>query len=298
MNGDHPSVVRSAVAPRRLGPTAARLILGDRLRSLREARKITRDVAGKTIRASQSKVCRMELGQHRFKRQDVEDLLELYEVPEKDREVLFDLLKQANTPGWWRTYHDLVPSWFDTYLGLEQSAAVIRGYEVRAVHDLLQTDAYAHAELSRRFPGEDRRRIERRVELRLRRQRILAGPDGPHAWIILDEAAVRRPAGGTAVMRAQFDHLLELAEQPNIRVQVLPFVRGVHPASGTPMSLLRLATGGALPDTVFLEQMDHGYYPDRPADLDRYRFHLDMIATRATRPEELAAILHRVISER
>ncbi len=297
MNGDHLAVVQQAAAAGRLGPIAARMLLGSWLRALRGARGITREEAGKVIRASPSKIARMELGYHGFKERDVLELLGLYEVPEPDRATLFELSRQANEPGWWRPFHDVVPDWFENYLGLEQSAAVVRCYETRAVHDLLQTPDYARAELAGRFPEDSAETRDRRLELRLRRQEILTRQDGPRVWIVLDESVVRRPAGGAALMRAQFDHILELADRRNITVQVLPFARGIHAAGGPPLSLLRPTVFGVLPDVVFLELMDDGRYPSRPAEVERHRLRLDRIGMRAAPPEELAAVLHRVLSE-
>jgi hypothetical protein len=282
----------------RAGPTAPRMILGAQLRRLREARGITREAAAAAIRGSESKISRMELGRHKVKTRDLEDLLALYGVvDDAELAVLLELGRQSGLPGWWQPYSDLVPLWCEPCLGLEQAASLIRGYEVRAVHDLLQTPDYARAELSRRHPDETGERIARRVELRLHRQDVLARPDGPHLWMILDEAALRRPAGSTALMRAQFDHLVALQEsRPNVRIQVLPFSYGLHAAGGTPITLLRLPAG-ELPDVVFLEGLGDGSYPDRPADVLRYRRLIDALGTHALRPEQTPEILARILRD-
>ncbi|WP_106398299.1 helix-turn-helix domain-containing protein [Actinocorallia populi] len=281
----------------RAGPTAPRMILGAQLRRLREARSITREAAADVIRGSESKISRMELGRHKFKPRDLEDLLELYGVVEEaDRAVLLELGRQSGLPGWWQPYSDLVPLWFEPCLGLEQAASVIRGYEIRAVHDLLQTPDYARAELARRHQGETRERLARRLELRLHRQEVLTRPGGARLWVVLDEAALRRPAGGRALMRAQFDHLVELSSRPNVRIQILPFSHGVHAASGTPITLLRLPAGD-LPDVVFLERHNDGTYPDRAVDVLRYRQLVDEIGTYALRPEQTPQFLDRVLRD-
>lgn len=291
-----PEIGEAAMSEWRAGPTAPRLILGAQLRRLREARGISREAAAEVIRGSESKISRLELGKHRFKPRDLTDLLDLYGVTDgAERSVLLELGEQAGTPGWWHPYSDLVPAWFEPCLGLEQAARLIRGYEVRAVPDLLQTPDYARAELARRHPGETRERLARRLELRLQRQHVLTRPGGPQLWAILDEAALRRPAGGRSLMRAQFDHLIEISERPNVRVQVLPFSYGVHPASGSPITLLRLP-GGDLPDVIFLEHHNDGIYPDRPADVHRYRELLDDLATGAAPPEQTPDILNAVLA--
>ncbi|MEO3783248.1 helix-turn-helix transcriptional regulator [Actinocorallia sp. B10E7] len=281
----------------RAGPTAPRMILGAQLRRLREAGNITREVAAGAIRGSESKISRMELGRHKFKIRDLEDLLDLYGVTEEaERSVLLELGRQSGLPGWWQPYSDLVPLWFESCLGLEQAASVIRCYEIRAVHDLLQTPDYARAELVRLHPDETRERVARRVELRLHRQDVLTRPGGPRLWVVLDEAALRRPAGDLALMRAQFDHLAELSARPNVRIQVLPFSYGVHAASGTPITLIRLPAGD-LPDVVFLERRYDGTYPDRPAEVGRYRQLVDELGTHALHPERTPEFLDGVLRE-
>src|SRR6266536_4650431 len=127
------------------GPTVLRIMLGTQLRRLREAKGITREDAGYQIRASESKISRMELGRVSFKERDIADLLTLYGVDDEERERLLTLARQANTPGWWHRYGDVLPSWFQSYLGLEASAALIRTYEVQFVPGLLQTEHYARA---------------------------------------------------------------------------------------------------------------------------------------------------------
>jgi transcriptional regulator with XRE-family HTH domain len=270
------------------------MILGAQLRKLREGCEISREAAGEAIRGSHSKISRLELGRHGFKTRDVVDLLALYGVEDEAlRETLLALAKQANIPGWWQPYGDLVPSWFEDCLGLEQAASVIRSYAVQTVHPLLQTADYARAELARRHDEEPQAKIDRRVELRMLRQAVLFHPGGPRLWVILDEAALCRLIGGTRVMRAQFDHLLEMAERPNVTVQILPFALGPHAGMGGSLTILRLAEP-ALPDVVYLEQHNSAHYPDRPADVLFHRQVMDRIGTEAARPEETPGHLHRI----
>ena len=185
------------------GPTVLRMLLGSQLRRLREAKGVTREAAGWEIRASESKISRMELGRVGFKERDVADLLTLYGViAEEERAALLALARQANNPGWWHRYGDVLPSWFQAYLGLEAAAALIRTYELQFVPGLLQTRDYARAVVllgHGRAPAEE---IERRVDLRMARQALLTRPDPPQLWAVVDEAALRRPIGSPDIMRA------------------------------------------------------------------------------------------------
>ncbi|MGH8966206.1 MAG: helix-turn-helix domain-containing protein, partial [Actinomycetes bacterium] len=190
-------------------PTVLRIALGSKLRRLREASGITREAAGYAIRGSSAKISRLELGRTGFKERDVTDLLTLYGVTdEHERDVSLALARQANAPGWWREYGDVLPSWFETYLGLEQAASVIRTYEPQFVPGLLQTEDCARAVIGLGHPSGSGEEIERRVGLRMRRQEVLTKPGAPTLWAVLDEAALWR-LGRRSMMRAQVRHLIE-----------------------------------------------------------------------------------------
>jgi transcriptional regulator with XRE-family HTH domain len=279
------------------GPTAPRMILGARLRRLREARGITREEAGEAIRGSHSKISRLELGRTGYKLRDVADLLTLYGVTdEAGRATLLELARQANRPGWWQAYADLIPQWFLPYLGLEQAAGVIRGYEVQFVPGLLQTPGYARAVVALGHSGEPPEQIERRVELRMRRQRILHRPQPPRLWAVIDETALRRPIGGPPTMRAQLRHLIDVSRLRHVTIQVMPFEAGGHPAAGGPIALLRLPQH-ELPDIVYLEQLTTALYPDAPADIDRYQQVMDRLATEAEPATATPSIVRRILAE-
>lgn len=213
------------------GSVVRRILLGSQLRRLREGRGITREAAGYSIRASESKISRMELGRVSFKARDVEDLLTLYGVADgAERAALLDLAREANVAYWWHSYSDVLPGWFQTYVGLEGAASLIRVYEVQFVHGLLQTEAYAHAVVERGMPGASAAEIDRRVALRLERQKLLVSERAPGFHVVLDEAALRRPYGDRTVMREQLEHLIEISERPNVTLQVMPFSFGGHAA--------------------------------------------------------------------
>jgi transcriptional regulator with XRE-family HTH domain len=277
------------------GPTALRIGLGSELRRRRELAGITREVAGDAIRASTAKISRLELGRVSFKERDVADLLTLYKVTDPgERAEFLELARNANAPGWWHRYADLLPSWFETYLGLEQAAAVIRTYELQFIPGLLQTRDYARAVTS--LAASRAEEIERRVELRMRRQQVLVGPGAPTLWAVIDEAALRRSIGGPDLAKAQLDRLLEINEWPNVSLQIAPLSYGGHPAAGGPFTLLRFAQPD-LPDIVYLEQLTSALYLDKRGDVEHYALVMDRLVAQVEPPNRTAAILSKIRSE-
>lgn len=277
---DHDSHAPGTAAER--GPTVLRIALGGQLRKLRENCNITREAAGEAIRGSHAKISRLELGRTGFKERDIRDLLTLYGVTDPtEREAFLDLARRANEPGWWHRYSDLLPQWFNTYLGLEQAASKIRTYEAHLVPGLLQTPDYARAVLAL---GSDDADTDRRVAVRQRRQEILHRIDPPIVWAVIDEAALHRPVGGTRVHLGQIEHLIECADLPNVTVQVLPYSAGEHAAAGSSFSILRFAEA-ELPDVVYLEHLTSALYLDRNQDLALYRSVMDRLSVQAMAPE-------------
>ncbi|WP_433733851.1 helix-turn-helix domain-containing protein [Nocardia sp. CA-129566] len=278
--------VQSVVVER--GPTVLRIALGGQLRDLRVKKGITREAAGDAIRGSHAKISRLELGRTGFKERDIRDLLTLYGVSDaEERERFLDLARQANEPGWWHRYSDLLPSWFGTYLGLEQAATKIRTYEAHLVPGLLQTPEYARAVMSLGYEDAD---MDRRVQVRIKRQEVLRRADPPTVWAIIDEAALHRPVGGSRVHREQMEHLIELAQLPNVTVQVLPYSAGEHAAAGSSFSILRFAES-ELPDIVYLEHLTSALYLDRRQDLALYLSVMDRLSVQAESPGESLKIL-------
>ncbi len=278
----------------RAGPTVLRMVVGGQLRRLREARKISASAAGDTIRATHSKISRMELGRVSFRQRDVADLLTLYGVhDEQERAAFLALALEANVPGWWHDSADLLPGWFEPYLGLEEAASVIRNYEVQFVPGQLQTADYARAVIQLGHPRASAEEIERRIALRVSRQQMLARSGGPRFWAVVDEAALRRPLGGTEVMRAQIDHLIEVAALPSVTLQVVPFLAGGHSAAGGPFSLLRFPEPD-LPDVVYLEQLTSALYLERREDVDSYQAVMERLCVQATAADDTVTILRQL----
>jgi hypothetical protein len=274
-----------------------RILLGAQLRRLREARGVTRESAGWEIRASESKISRMELGRVGFKERDVADLLSLYGVrDEEERTALLALARDANVPGWWHKYGDVLPGWFQSYLGLETAAALIRTYEVQFVPGLLQTKEYARAVILLGHASAQPDEIERRVSLRMFRQDLLARPQPPQLWAVVDEAALRRPIGGPKVMRAQIEALIEATRQPGVRLQVIPFQTGGHAAAGGAYTILRFADQ-ELPDVVYVEQLTSAIYLDKREDVDQYAAAMERLCVEAEPPARTPEILGNVLND-
>jgi transcriptional regulator with XRE-family HTH domain len=279
------------------GPTVLRIVLGTQLRRLREACGITREAAGEAIRASHAKISRLELGRVGFKERDVSDLLTLYGVmDETERADFLTLARQANTPGWWHRYGDVLPNWFETHIGLEEAASVIRAYEVQFVPGLLQTEDYARAVTRLGYPRASGTEIERRVALRMARQKALEGPDAPRLWAVMDEAALRRPLGSRDVMRTQLKRLLNAAAMPNVTLQVAPFDLGGLAAAGGPITILRFLEPD-LPDIVYLEQLTSALYLDKEEDVDNYLSVMDRLCAEAASPKDTVTFLHELIEQ-
>ncbi|HEU4954616.1 MAG TPA: helix-turn-helix transcriptional regulator [Gemmatimonadales bacterium] len=279
------------------GPAVLRIVLGDRLRNLREARGVTREQAGKAVQAGHSRIGRLELGRVAAEYREVAALLTLYGVTdEKEREAVLGLARDAGLPGWWHRYGDVLPGWFDVYVGLEEAASEIRTYEVQFVPGLLQTEEYARAVALLMHVREPEEKIARRVDLRMARQRLLTRPDGPRLRFLLDEAALRRPLGGRRVLRAQLEHLVEMCELPGVTIQVVPFDADRPTAAGCPFTLLRFAEP-ALPEVVYLEQLTSALYLDKPDDVRGYTQIMDDLCAAAGPAADTPGVLHEIIAE-
>jgi hypothetical protein len=275
-------------------PTVLRMVLGGQLRRLREAAGIPPDRAGYEIRASRSKMSRLENGRVSFKERDVADLLTLYGVTDDNqRAQMLALARNASSQGWWSKYDDVMPDWFETYVGLEQATTLIRSYELQFVPGLFQTEEYARAVTVLGHRSASLSEIERRVSLRMKRQQLLAGPE-PRIWAVIDESALRRPLGGSDVMRLQLQRLIEVAELPQVTLQIMPFETGGHSAAGGSFAILRFAEPD-LPDIVYIEQLTGALYLDRYDETDHYREVMNSLSAEAETPAASEKLLRKII---
>ena len=275
--------------------TVRRILLGSLLRRLRESKNISMREAGYHIRATESKISRLETGKVSFKERDVEDLLTFYGVVDgKERDQVLDLVREANTLGWWHHFSEVLPSWFEAYVGLESAASIVRAYEVQFIPGLLQCPEYVDAVVSTNR-AQSAAEIKRRIELRQRRQAALDREDAPVLWVVLDEAALRRPIGGPEVMKAQIAYLIEQAQRPNVTIQLLPYSVGAHAAEGGAFTLLRFAESD-LPDVVYLEHLTGAQYIERPEDVEQYARAMDRISVDALHPEATLLALKALLN--
>ncbi|WP_405577858.1 helix-turn-helix domain-containing protein [Streptomyces sp. NBC_01190] len=269
-------------------------VLGTYLRGTREQAGLTPARAGAHIRAHASKISRMETAHVSLKARDVEELLALYGVDEQEIAQIAVLVRRSAQPDWWQPYGEVVPDWLQQLIGLERDAHVIRTYETQFVPGLLQTPAYARAVVSsgHRFaaPAE----VERRVALRLERQRRMWEPGAPVLWALIDEGVLHRPVGGPKVMYDQLTYLLDVLRQPGVRLQIASYAASAEATPGTAVTYLRFAQG-FLPDVVYLEHMTSAVYLDRLEDLDRYRAALDGLSALAATPAASRVMLEEAL---
>ncbi len=279
------------------GPTVRRMLVGAQLRRLRTEVGLTREQASEMIRASEWKIHRLENGQVGFKDRDVVDLLRFYGVDDPGEVAAFLVLaREANAPGWWQHYGDLLPQWFRAFVDLESAATLIRTYEGQFVPGLLQTEDYMRAVVRGAHLNESPEEVERRVALRVARQSLLGRADAPRLWAVVDEAALRRPVGGREVMRAQLERLIEATKLPNVTLQVLLFAAGAHPAMVGAFSVLRFADR-ELPDVVYLEHLTNAVYLDKRDEVEKYLDVMESLCVGSKPPAKTVELLDKILNE-
>ncbi|MFI7078764.1 helix-turn-helix domain-containing protein [Micromonospora sp. NPDC049903] len=247
-------------------PTVRRRRIARELRQLRERAGMTLDVAARQLDMSKSNLSRIENAQIGIKPRDVRAALALYQVTGNDAEALIEIARGAQQRGWWQHYSDVLPEWFEFYVGLEAEAATLRTYEAEAVPGLLQTEAYAR-EVYRLTAGEED--IDRKVAARLRRQDVLRSDEPAELSVVLNEAVLLRPVSERAVMAEQVAHLESTAQLPNVTIQVLPFAAGGHPAMNSPYVILTFADA-ADAAVVYLENLSTGLALEEVAQVRSY----------------------------
>jgi transcriptional regulator with XRE-family HTH domain len=282
------------VSPRS-SPTARRRRLATALRQMREERNLNCTEAGKAVGWSESKISRIETGRIKIAQPDLELLLDLYEVTGETRAGLFTLARQATHRGWWRSYSDALPAWFENYVGLENGAKSLFTYQNQLVPGLMQTEEYATALFAANQPALSTDEVERQLAARATRQALLTAATPLQVWVILDEAVLRRQVGGKAIMRAQLHRLLEIAAMPNVTLQVMPFGEGAHASMGTSFELLQFPEPG---DTaiVYIEDHTSSQYLEAAPDIERYTLIFDHLRASALAPERSAEFVSQVAS--
>ncbi|WP_055486710.1 helix-turn-helix transcriptional regulator [Streptomyces sp. WMMB 322] len=284
------------MADGRTAPTVGQMVLGMRLRDLREAAGCSFAEAAAALSVNTTTVRRMEKAEVGLKPPYVEKLLKTYGIPENEITAFLELVDEANRPGWWQGFRDVLPSWFSLYVSLEGEASLIRAYEPHCVHGLLQTEEYARALLRTGFPNAGEEELGRRVALRMERQELLRRTDAPRLWVVLEEQVLRRHVGTPQVMRGQIDRLIESAALPHVTVQIIPFAAGAHPAMFGPFQLFRFEIP-ELPDIVYAESLSGAVYYDERRDTTVYLEALDRIGAQAAPARSTEALLGEIRKE-
>jgi transcriptional regulator with XRE-family HTH domain len=276
-------------------PYVLRLLLGSNFRRLREAKRITAEQASEIFHWPISKITRFELGRTGVKKRDITDLLALYGVTDdQERDQWLNLAQRANSPNWWQVYSDILPNWFEPYIGLEAAATEIKVFEARQIPDLLQTDDYSHVLISQNYKRYTSKEIDRRVQLRAARtERVLERPNAPYLQVILDETVLRRQVGDETVMRDELRHLTEIAMRPNVDIRVLPLTAATHSADGS----FRILQFGEtdLPEVVYIEQLTSALYLDRSQEVDAYMKVMNQLTGSVLSKTESVSFLLRLL---
>ncbi|MFE5394624.1 helix-turn-helix domain-containing protein [Streptomyces sp. NPDC056568] len=280
------------MSERRAAPTVGQVVLGRRLQELRETAGLKREEAAKVLRVAPATVRRMETAEVALKIPYLQILLTAFGVPADEVSAFVALAEEANRPGWWQRYHDVLPDWFSMYVSLEGAARIVRSYEPHFVPGLLQTEEYARAVLEAGTIGTSGAdAVERHVSLRMERQRLLERADPPHLWVVMDETVLRRPVSTDGrVMREQLDKLLDFSVRDRVTLQVAEFEDGPHPGTYAPFTLFRFAEP-ELPDMVFTEYLTGALYLDSRTEVSAHLEVLDHMTARAASTQRTEKIL-------
>ena len=277
------------------GPTVRLRRLGMELRALREAAGLNSHQAAEELGCSQSKISRLENGKSPASVRDVRDLLNMYGVTdEQQRDRLLRMAKESRQRGWWAEFGARLPSEFQTYAGFEAAAASIRAYQSHLVHGLLQTEDYARALLRALRPEDTRELIEELVEFRMARQAQLTRPENPpRLWMITEEEAIRRPVGGPAIMQAQLQRILTVAEEPTVTVQVLPTARGAHAGLDGSFSIFAFPEPTD-PEVVYVGGLFGNLFIDKPEEVRKFTSGFDHLRAAALDMRESAEFIAQI----
>ncbi|MFI2434324.1 helix-turn-helix domain-containing protein [Streptomyces sp. NPDC018693] len=276
-------------------PTVRRRRLGMELRKLREAKKMTAEQVAARLLVSQSKISRLENGRRSISQRDVRDLCEVYEVEDKKLvDSLMQMAKDSRQQGWWHTFGD-VP--YSVYIGLETDAESLRVYEPQIITGLLQTQPYAHAIVRGGAPETPEEEIQKRVEVRLRRQgRVTDEKEPLRLWVVMDEAALRRVVGSRQVMREQLERVLELSQLPHVTVQVLPFDAGAHPGLNGQYSILEFSDASDS-SVVYIEGVTSDLYLEKAPEVQKYTVMYEHLRAQALNVEQSRRLIENAAKE-
>ncbi len=278
-----------------VNPTVRRRRLGSELRRLRETRGMTAEEVASKLLVSQSKISRLENGRRSISQRDVRDLCGVYGVEDaRVVESLMQMAKESRQQGWWHAFGD-VP--YSVYIGLETDAASLRVYESLVVPGLLQTPEYARAVIEGMWPEATRSEVDKRVQVRLKRQERITDPEHPvRYWAVLDEAALRRVAGDERIMRDQLSHLVERSTMPHVTLQVLPYSMGAHPGMYGKFAILEFEDASDA-TVVYLEGVTSDLYLEKPNEVHDYSMMYEHLRALALGPDPSRQFIQRLTTE-
>ncbi|MEV4193452.1 helix-turn-helix domain-containing protein [Streptomyces toxytricini] len=284
-----------------VNPTVRRRRLGMELRKLREDKGMTAEQVAERLLVSQSKISRLENGRRSISQRDVRDLCDVYEVEDRRLvESLMQMAKDSRQQGWWHAFGDIP---YSVYIGLETDAASLRTYEPQMVPGLLQTPEYAHALIRGAVPETSPADVEKRVQVRMHRQKRLSETDnnnpevGPlRLWAVIDEAALRRRVGDAQLMARQLEFLIEQSEQPHVTVQVMPFGMGAHPGMTGQYAILEFpdATDSTV---VYIEGVTSDLYLEKANDVQMYSVMYEHLRAQALNVEQTREFIADIIDD-
>ncbi|MGX5189111.1 helix-turn-helix domain-containing protein [Streptomyces avermitilis] len=278
-----------------VNPTVRRRRLGQELRRLRELKGMTAEEVAERLLVSQSKISRLENGRRSISQRDVRDLCGVYEVEDhRIVDSLMQMAKDSRQQGWWHSFGDIP---YSVYIGLETDAASLRVYAPQVVPGLLQTRPYAEALIAGALPETAPGDIDKRVQVRLRRQERISAPDNPlRLWTVLDEAALRRVVGNRSLMREQLEHLVEQSQLPHVTVQVIPFEMGAHPGLNGQYAILEFPDA-ADSSVVYIEGVTSDLYLEKAADVQKYSVMYEHLRAQALNVEHSRQFIADIAKE-
>jgi len=270
-------------APKELDPSASLAALyGAKLRKLRARAGWTQRELGDKVPIAHSRIAQFELGK---------------ETPPEDVSAKLDELLTADgdlTDLWGHIKRTPYPDWARKFMEYEGQANAMHKYMAHSVPGLLQTEAYAREVLRLGQPWCTQEEIDEKVAARISRQDLLRCARPPLLWVVLDEAVIRRPVGGDAVMRDQLARVIEAAATPRVEVQVLAFESGGHSAMGGSLTLLSFENA---PDVAYLEAGHSGELVEDRAMVARHSYRYDLVHARALPPEASTALIQQAMED-
>ncbi|MEV0120839.1 helix-turn-helix transcriptional regulator [Streptomyces sp. NPDC050703] len=278
-----------------VNPTVRRRRLGQELRRLRELKGMTAEEVAERLLVSQSKISRLENGRRSISQRDVRDLCGVYEVDDhRIVDSLMQMAKDSRQQGWWHSFGDIP---YSVYIGLETDAASLRVYDPQVVPGLLQTRAYAEALITGALPETTPTDIEKRVQVRMRRQERISAPENPlRLWTVLDESALRRVVGSRHLMRDQLEHLVEQSQLPHVTVQVIPFDMGAHPGLNGQYAILEFPDA-ADSSVVYIEGVTSDLYLEKANDVQQYSVMYEHLRAQALNVDQSRQLIADIAKE-